>query len=72
MRSAVTAVLEKKEKSAMSKMFVKDGYQNESIAFALAAGYVCLDDQDGSKARRRQRYERSKGSKNTARSRGDR
>lgn len=35
-------------------------FKDESIAYALAAGLVVLDDQDGSKERRRARHERRK------------
>jgi len=41
-------------------MFVKDGFKDYSIAYALAAGFVVLDDRDGEKQRRRQRFERRK------------
>lgn len=34
------------------------GYQDHSIAYALAAGLVVLDDQGGEKERRRARYTR--------------
>lgn len=43
-------------------MFVKEGYRDESIAYALAAGLVAFtDDQNGEKLSRRQRYERRRG-----------
>lgn len=35
-------------------------FRNESIAYALAAGLVVLEDRDGEKLRRRQRYARRK------------
>lgn len=38
----------------------KEGYNDVSIAYALAAGMVILDDRDGEKYRRRQRYERKR------------
>ena len=41
-------------------MFVKDGFKDESIAYAMAAGFVVLDDQEGEKHRRRARFERRK------------
>lgn len=41
-------------------MFVKEGFENECVAYALAAGFVTLDDRDGEKERRRARFERRK------------
>lgn len=41
-------------------MHKSNEYQNESIAYALAAGMVILEDRDGEKLRRRQRYERKR------------
>lgn len=55
MQAAVLADLRK-----VIPMFVKNGFRDESIAYALAAGIVILDDQDGEKALRRNRYERRK------------
>jgi hypothetical protein len=50
----------KQERNAMSKMITRRGFENESVAYALAAGFVTFDDQDGEKARRRARFERRK------------
>lgn len=44
-------------------MFATDGFKDESIAYALAAGLVIPDDRDGEKLRRRQRFERRKSRK---------
>jgi len=41
-------------------MFTKPGFNDHSIAYALASGFVLLDDQDGEKQRRRNRFERRK------------
>lgn len=41
-------------------MFTKDGFKDYSVAYALASGFVLLDDQDGEKQRRRSRFERRK------------
>ena len=48
------------ERYRRKQMFVKEGFRDECIAYALAAGMVIPDDQDGDKLRRRQRFERRK------------
>lgn len=44
-------------------MRVKDGFKDESIAYALAANMVSFDDRDGEKSMRRRRFERRKAHK---------
>lgn len=59
MQAAVLAEAEK-EKSMKN-------YRDHSIAYALAAGIAPIDDQDGEKHGRRQRYKRRKASKSDKR-----
>lgn len=55
-RHAVSGDRESKGKT----MHKSNEYQNESMAYALAAGMIILEDRDGEKLRRRQRYERKR------------